>query len=64
MRAAPQGYSRVLSYHVTFSVKWITRGLPLVVVIRPKLVESKPKKIARSRKVTADEDEADLIAAK
>jgi excinuclease ABC subunit A len=32
--------------------------------VKPKVVESKPKKPSRSRRVTVDEDEPDLIAAK
>jgi len=32
--------------------------------VKPKIVEVKPKKVARSRRVAADEDEPDLIAAK
>jgi hypothetical protein len=33
-------------------------------LIRGRVVETKPKRPARSRKVTVDEDEPDLIAAK
>ena len=33
-------------------------------LIRGPVVESKPKKVARSRRVAVDEDEPDLIAAK
>jgi len=32
--------------------------------VKPKVVETKPKKLPRSRKVTVEEDEPDLIAAK
>jgi hypothetical protein len=32
--------------------------------VKPKVVETKPKKPSRSRRVTVDEDEPDLIAAK
>jgi excinuclease ABC subunit A len=32
--------------------------------VKPKVVESKPVRPKRSRKVTVDEDEPDLIAAK
>jgi excinuclease ABC subunit A len=32
--------------------------------VKPKVVETKPKKVARTRRVTVDEDEPDLIAAK
>ena len=32
--------------------------------VKPKVVETKPKKVARSRRVKVDEDEPDLIAAK
>jgi hypothetical protein len=33
-------------------------------LIRAKVVETKPKKVPRSRRVALDEDEPDLIAAK
>jgi excinuclease ABC subunit A len=32
--------------------------------VKPKVVETRPKKVARSRKATVEEDEPDLIAAK
>jgi excinuclease ABC subunit A len=32
--------------------------------VKPMVVETKPKKVPRSRKVAVDEDESDLIAAK
>jgi excinuclease ABC subunit A len=32
--------------------------------VKPKVVETKPKKPARSRRASVDEDEPDLIAAK
>jgi excinuclease ABC subunit A len=32
--------------------------------VKPKVVETKPKKVARSRRVSVEEDEPDLIAAK
>ena len=32
--------------------------------VKPKLVETKPKKVPRARKVMVDEDEPDLIGAK
>jgi hypothetical protein len=32
--------------------------------VKPKVVETKPKKPSRSRRVSVDEDEPDLIAAK
>jgi hypothetical protein len=32
--------------------------------VQPKVVETKPKRPARSRRVTVNEDEPDLIAAK
>jgi hypothetical protein len=37
---------------------------PGVASVKPKIVEMKPKRPQRSRKVTADEDEPDLIEAK
>jgi hypothetical protein len=32
--------------------------------VKPKVVDVKPKKVPRSRRVTVDEDEPDLIGAK